>query len=232
MDISGSKLERLARLIRRPPWRTVFPLLGVLIAIALGYLLWSPGKQIRDGRHDLRTNGIWLQARLVGATMIGFARYQRDKSQFRSDEKVRELADLLSSHGIKFVLSAPLSLRARAAQSPVSTRFKPSDSWMALRSLKFFPGLEESTMRIVFPNYRRGALDSPNPRASCFGGILDLPGVHLNIEPMPSGNVHFLTLLEELKAAIPSGKNPVSCGRILRRPAGIRFPMSIGTKTI
>ena len=33
-----------------------------------------------------------------------------------------------------------------------------------------------------------------------------MAGVHINIEPMPSSNPHFLTLLEELSNAIPEGK--------------------------
>jgi len=33
-----------------------------------------------------------------------------------------------------------------------------------------------------------------------------LAGIHLNIEPLPSGDAAFLTLLEEIRRAVPSGK--------------------------
>jgi len=57
---------------------------------------------IRDGRHDLRTNGIWIQHGWLGDDSW-FQRNHRDKALFRSDQKVQELADLLGSHGVKYV---------------------------------------------------------------------------------------------------------------------------------
>lgn len=33
---------------------------SVLLAIGLGFILWKPGLDIRDGRHDRGRNGLWL----------------------------------------------------------------------------------------------------------------------------------------------------------------------------
>lgn len=47
----------------------IFPLLRIsaLFAIlGLAYLLWTPGKVVRDGRFDLGTNGVWLQHGWLG----------------------------------------------------------------------------------------------------------------------------------------------------------------------
>jgi hypothetical protein len=46
--------------IKRPPWRTVLPAFSLLVAVWLGYWLWAPGLDVRDGRHDRGRNGIWL----------------------------------------------------------------------------------------------------------------------------------------------------------------------------
>ncbi len=51
-------MVRLLRHLKRPPWRTVVPLGAILLLIGLGYLVWSPGQRVRDGRHDLGTNAI------------------------------------------------------------------------------------------------------------------------------------------------------------------------------
>ena len=57
------------------------------------------------------------------------------------------------------------------------------------------------------------APESPRWRANFVSSVVDLlqshprlAGVHLNIEPMPSGNSEFLTLLDELRQAMSAGK--------------------------
>jgi hypothetical protein len=59
---------KIWKLIKRPPWRTILLVLAILVVMGLAYLAWSPGKSVRDGRHDLRTNGIWSS--MAGSEMI------------------------------------------------------------------------------------------------------------------------------------------------------------------
>jgi len=44
--------------LTRPPLRTIILLVAVLGLIGLAYLIYAPGKTIRDGRHDLGQNGL------------------------------------------------------------------------------------------------------------------------------------------------------------------------------
>jgi hypothetical protein len=42
--------------------------LGLLILVfGAGYLLWTPGLEVRDGRHDRGRNGIWTSHGWLGA---------------------------------------------------------------------------------------------------------------------------------------------------------------------
>lgn len=197
-------MVRLLRHLKRPPWRTVVPLGATVLLMGLGYLVWSPGQRVRDGRHDLGTNAIWLQHGWLGDD-VWFERNGRDKSRFRDDAKIRELAELLSAHGIRDVyphLCPCTSVGDIAAVDPAQTE----------RFLDHFEGFR------VLP-WIGGRLDvhcspeSPRWRARFVASAVDLltahprlAGVHVNIEPMPSGNSHFMTLLQELRQALPAGK--------------------------
>ena len=50
----------LIKIIVKPPWRTLIACIGLLSVFLLGYQIWTPGTVIRDGTHDLKSNGIWL----------------------------------------------------------------------------------------------------------------------------------------------------------------------------
>src|SRR5437016_4726521 len=52
--------------IKQPPWRTIVPGCCLLLVMWTGYLLWSPGLDVRDGRHDQARNGIWISHGWLG----------------------------------------------------------------------------------------------------------------------------------------------------------------------
>jgi len=70
----------------------------ILFAIVL-YFVWSPGRDIRDGRHDFSRNGIWLQHGWLGDD-LWFVHNKREdkKAYFRNPENIRKLAALLRRH--------------------------------------------------------------------------------------------------------------------------------------
>lgn len=195
---------RILQHLSRPPWRTFLLLFAVIGVIGLLYLLWSPGERIVDGRHDLRTNGIWLQHGWLGDDRW-FERYRKDKELFRNDERIGELADLLSGHGVKYVYPhlCPCSSDGRIAAVD------------SIQTERFLDGFGDFS---VIP-WVGGVLDmncSPESqqwRNNFVGSVIELfkahprlSGVQLNIEPMPTGNADFLVLLDELRKAMPQGK--------------------------
>lgn len=195
---------KLWQRLKRSPWRTVLLLVAVIGAIGMAYLIWSPGKRILDGRHDLRTNGIWLQHGWLGDDGW-FTRNGRDRTLFRDTSRIKALADLTSSHGIEYVFPHLCPCSRSGAIAPV-------DPVQTERFLDHFTDFQ------VIP-WIGGVLDvhcspeSPEWRASFVTSVVDLlqthprlSGVQVNIEPMPAGNSHFLVLLDELRDAIPAGK--------------------------
>ena len=190
--------------LKRPPWRTIVPLVAVLGALGLAYLAWSPGKRIRDGRHDLRSNGIWIQHGWLGDDMW-FQRNRRDKTLFRSDERIRELANLLASHGVQYVFPhlCPCSPNGRIAPVDPAQAESFLDHFESFAVIPWIGGVLGVHCSPESPQWRRNFISSvvellrAHPR---------LAGVQLNIEPMPTGNIDFLALLDELRQAMPEGK--------------------------
>jgi hypothetical protein len=190
--------------IMRRPRRTIL-LLCVIPAIAiLAFHAWTPLRTVTDGRHDLRTNGIWLQHGWLGDDSW-FDRNGRDRSRFRDGRRIRELALLLAAQGVKDVFPhlCPCSPDGRIAPvDPVQTeRFL--DRFSGFRVLPWIGGVLEEH---CFP-------ESTEWRATFVSSVVELlrahprlAGIHLNIEPMPDGSEAFLLLLDELRRAIPDGK--------------------------
>lgn len=190
--------------LKRPPWRTILLLFAILCLIGIAYLVWSPGKRIRDGRHDLRSNGIWIQHGWLGDD-LWFQRNRKDKTLFRNNQKIQELAELLISHGVKYVFP-------HVCPCNPSGKISPVDPDQTERFLDHFEDFS------VIP-WIGGVLDihcspeSPQWRTNFVSSVADLlkthprlAGVQLNIEPMPTGNTDFLILLDELRQAMPDGK--------------------------
>jgi hypothetical protein len=190
--------------LKRPPWRTILLLLAIIGLLDLVYVTWSPGERVRDGRHDRRTNGVWIQHGWLGDD-LWFQRYRKDQTLFRDDQKVQELADLLASHGVRYVFP-------HVCPCDPNGKIAPVDPIQTERFLDHFGDFQ------VVP-WIGGVLDvhcspeSPQWRMNFVSSVVDLltthprlAGVQLNIEPMPSGNPDFLTLLDELRRAMPAGK--------------------------
>lgn len=189
---------------KKRPWRRLLLLIAILAMMGLSYLLWSPGKTFLDGRHDLRSNGIWLQHGWLGDDQW-FQRNRKDKALFRDEGRIKALAALLASHGIKYVFphACPCDPGGRIAPvDPVQTeRFL--DHFQDFQVLPWIGGVLGVHCSPRSAKWRRNFVSSVvdllrvHPR---------LAGVHVNIEPMPSGNRDFLLLLDELRRAMPPGK--------------------------
>ncbi len=195
---------KLPERLKRPPWSTVLLFFIVLGALGVVYLLWSPGKRIRDGRHDLGTNGIWLQHGWLGDN-AWFERNRRDTTLFRSERRIRELADLLTRHGITYVFPhlCPCSPTGEIAPVDADQAELFLDQCGSLRVVPWIGGV---LGRHCFPassGWRRRFIASVADLLAAHPG---LAGVQVNIEPMPSGTRDFLVLLDELRAAMPAGK--------------------------
>lgn len=187
------------------------PQLAALILVAAsavfllgGYAIWTPGERIVDGRHDLRSNGIWIQHGWLGNDQW-FNRNKRDKSKFRSDRKIEDLARLFEAHGIQYVFPH-LCPSGADGHIPSVDNHQSERFLFHFQRHKVLPWIGGVWNKHCFPA-------SPEWRKNFVASTLRLlkfhpgfAGVHVNIEPLPSGDTHFLALLEELRQALPRDK--------------------------
>ena len=188
------------------PSCTLLSITAALLTAALAYGIWSPGRDITDGRHDRGRNAIWLQHGWLGADEW-FVRNGREerRDEFRNGQRIDQLTALLRRNGITDVFP----LVAPAGQSG---RLPLVDHEQAERFLDGLAGFRVMPwVGCVVGKIRRP--DDPNWRATFVGSLAALihmhprlAGIQLNLEPCPSGNRAFLALLDELRQALPPGK--------------------------
>jgi len=177
--------------------------LAVVLLPLLAYALWSPGLDRKDGRNDRQRNAAWLAHGWLGDDGW-FARNHRDPSRFRDPAAIRMLVERLRTHHVVdlFPHLCPLAGESPADHDAVQTeRFL--DATPGLRVMPWVGGVFERHVlpddavfrRHLAQNVRR--LLDQHPR---------LAGVHLNVEPWPSGHQGMLRLLEDLSAALPPGR--------------------------
>lgn len=190
--------------LKQPPWRTFAVVGAILGVLGTTYLAWSPGERVTDGSHDRRTNGIWLRHGWLGDD-AWFAANGRNPSDFRSTQASLPLAHQLASHGMAYVFPHLCPCTPEGALPGVdeaqTARFL--DDFTGFSVVPWVGGVLGSHCFPESPGWRQTfvtsavALLDRHPR---------LAGVQVNIEPLPSGSPGFLLLLEELRAALPTGK--------------------------
>lgn len=193
------------KIVRRPPWRTIVPGIVFLGLIALAYPVWQPGKDIRDGRHDLGKNGIWLQHGWL-ADDAWFTRNQRtNQMQFRSPEKVKALAAQLRTHHITDVYShlCPASLDG----SVPSVDDRQTELFLTeFKDFHVMPWVGGVFGEHALPHREKWRRQFVASIQKLLQEHPHFAGIHINIEPWPSGNTNFIQLLLELRRALPEEK--------------------------
>lgn len=175
----------------------------LLLAIAVGYLLWSRGLDLCDGRHDRGRNGLWLSHGWLGGD-DWFIRNEKTNEfvRYRDPVRVRELADKLRRHHITDVFPHLCPAQPDGTLPTVNAiqveRFL--DAMAGIRVIPWIGG----------PNGSGALPHRPEWRAAFCGNVRSLiaahprlAGVQINIEPLTSGDTNLLKLLEELRAVLP-----------------------------
>jgi hypothetical protein len=200
------RLGNAWKFAKRPPWRTIFGGATLVLLLLFVRWVWSPGHYITDGRHDLGQNGIWLQHGWLGADSWFIENGKTERIPlFRNTAKVRGLASLLRRNHFTDVYPHLCPAQANGSIAAVND----GQVELFLREFKGF-----RVMPWVGGVLGDSALpDDPKWRAGFIKSITTLlekhpqiAGVHVNIEPCPSGNTDLLVLLADLRKALPKGK--------------------------
>jgi hypothetical protein len=193
--LPGSKIRRL----------TV--LLGFLVVAGLlAWMYWPAGLDLRDGRHDRGENAIWMQHGWLGH-LDWFERNQRmdQLEKFRDPEQVRGLAERLRRYRIRDIYPHLCPAKESGSIPPVDPEAteKFLDRFEGFRVMPWVGGVLGKNAHPHREAWRKAFADSIRELLAVHPR---LAGVHINIEPCPSGHPGFLLLLDQVRKALPEGK--------------------------
>jgi len=197
---------RIGANIKSPVWRTIVLALCSLLAIWIGYLLWHPGLDLRDGSHDRRRNGIWIGHGWLGGDEWFIRNGKTNQiARFREPSRILDLADELRRHHISDVFPhlCPAEPEGRIPSVDAEQVERFLDAFEGFHVIPWIGGPNGSSARLHSAQWRTAfatnvqSLIAAHPR---------LAGVQINIEPLTSGDTNFLQLLYELRTKLPKGK--------------------------
>ena len=184
---------------------------GVALVLVVGgmllmYAFWKPGLDVRDGHDDRWQNAIWLAHGWMGGDEWFYQNHKTNEfSKYREPARVRELAAKLGNHGIRDVFPHLCPVGSDGSLPPVNPK-QVEDFLDAFEGFRVMPW-------VGGPNGANARLHISKWRASFVAHICELlkqhsrfAGIHLNVEPLPSGDKDFLVLLDEVRAALPPDK--------------------------
>jgi len=197
-----------SKFLSLPSRRRMVVLAGIVVVPLTAYLAWSPGTIVTDGRHDLGHNGIWMSHAYLGDD-AWFSRNNKAgiRATYRDPAFLSQRADRLRRNHLTDLFPHLCPTKSDGSLPDVDDaqveRLLDAFPAAEFRVLPWVGGvlhdsapIEQSAWRHSFVRSCRALLDA-HPR---------LAGIHVNIEPLPSGNADFLLLLEELRPALGPGK--------------------------
>ena len=170
------------------------------------YSRWTPGKDFTDGRHDCKANGIWIQHGWIGDDRWFINDHKEKKiAYFRNPKEVHRLAALLRQHNITDVFPhlCPTSTGGEIPSidpEQAELFLKIFDGFRVMPWVGGVLGVQAFPER---PEWKKNFVESIRRLLTAYP---EFAGIHINIEPCPSGNKDFLALLDEIRKALPKGK--------------------------
>jgi hypothetical protein len=179
--------------------------LAALVAAAAlpMYHFWSPGLVVTDGRHDLGGNGIWIAHGWLGDD-AWFSRAKRNPTLYRDKSRIAGLRARLDGADILDVFPhlCPCAVDGTipGVDEAQTTQFLAEMG--SFRVLPWIGGVVGKQVFLGSPQWRNTFIRSAVDLLKAFP---NLAGIHVNIEPVPTGSPDFLKLLRELRRVLPEG---------------------------
>ena len=199
------KLQKfIFRSILRSILRIIIVTAIVLLLFFTAYQLWTPGKTDTSGKFDRGENGIWIQHGWLGDN-DWFAKYKKDKMQFRQPKCIEGLATNQKKHDIIYVFPH-LCPASENGTIPSMDNEQIKDFFKYFKDFKVLPWVGGILDKHVFLNSAKWRKNFINSTVKLLQKHPEFSGIHINIEPLPSGNPDFIKLLKELKTSLPENK--------------------------
>ncbi len=181
----------------------IFRLVLIIFIPCFCYLAWTPGVESTKGQFDKNQNALWVSHGWFGdAKWLQEA--DRSSEEFNS-YSLDKLVKRCHENGIAYVY--PHCCPANSRGKIPNWDDEKIDLFLTkMGDAKVLPWVGGVFEEGCFPN-------SAEWRKAFLASVSDLlekhprlDGIHLNIEPLPSGHAGYLLLLEELKAKLGSQK--------------------------
>lgn len=188
----------------RPPWRTLI-LLGALLGLPLGaYAVWSPGRAAEPGAFARGDDAIWWQHSWLAddawcSANDREARCAEVRDPDRIETELRWCAELGIQTVYPHLAPAVGGVLPGVDDDQVRRLLEAADR----HGVAVVPWIGGVWQRDIFPEdplWTRRFVASVTALLETHSG---LAGVHLNVEPLPSGDDDFIALLEALREALP-----------------------------
>ncbi len=192
--------------LKQPPWRTIVPGACVVLLVPVGYAVWSPGLDVRDGQNDRGQNGIWISHGWLGDDGWFIRNGKTNElNRYRTKESVHALAAKLRAHHITDVFPhlCPADIEGPIPAVDATQTEIFLDEFTGFRVMPWIGGPNGGSARYRNEKWRQVFLGSVKRLLEAHPRFA---GVHLNVEPLTTGDADFLKLLDELKASLPPGK--------------------------
>jgi hypothetical protein len=155
---------------------------------------------------DLKQNGIWIQHGWLGDDNWFLENQKLDRiGHFRDRSKIKELALLLKEHNIKDIFPhlCPTSSNGNIPEIDKEQTKIFLEEFNDFRVMPWVGGVLNKHVFLDSPIWRENFITSANNLLTSYPKF---KGIHINIEPCPTGNQDLILLLEELRKGIPQDR--------------------------
>lgn len=178
-------------------------LLAMLWFLFLSFDLFDPNS---DANWNLGHNGIWLQHGWLGDD-TWFNKYDKQdlKKKLRNPAAIRNLVKNVQDSNIEYLFPhlAPSTLSGHLLETDHNQTKRFLAETKGMQVLPWVGGVIGKQVFIEDRDWRQTFNDSI---LTLLDRYPTLAGIHINIEPWPSGNAILLELLGDLRKRLPHGK--------------------------
>lgn len=186
--------------------RILIALVSIAAIGTLALLLWQPGLDVRDGRNDRGQNAIWIGHGWLGADSW-FIQHKKTNEfdRYRSPARIKDLADNLRRHHIRDIYPhvCPVQPDGKLPESDSKQVERFLNEFSGFRVFPWVGGPNGSAARLTNKRWREQFVSEIRQMLDRYPTFA---GVHLNVEPLSSGDEDYLHLLEEIRAKLPPGR--------------------------
>ena len=159
------------------------------------YAVWSPGDKTLNDSMNLQNNGIWISHGWFGDG-LWFKKYKKNTKDF-NENKEKLLLDKIKNLKIKFVYPhlCPADANGKIPGIDMEKIRKFRQKCPSAKVLPWIGGSTESTVDLSSGKWKSEFIKSV---AELFSHD-EIDGVHINIEPLPTGDPDFIQIISDIK---------------------------------